>query len=91
MRDNLPSDSEIVFAPARDLVRWLVERRLSAEELMSRFLARIEKVNPKVNAIVTLLPEAALDGARAADAALARGRAARAAPRAAHRVSRTSP
>ena len=73
MRDNLPSDSEIVFAPARDLVRWLVERELSAEELMTRFLARIEAVNPTVNAIVTLLPEAALEGARAADAALARG------------------
>ena len=73
MRDNLPSDSEIVFAPALDLVRWLVERKLSAEELMTRFLDRIEAVNPTVNAIVTLLPEAALDGARAADAALARG------------------
>ena len=73
MRDDLPSDSEMVFAPARDLVRWLVERRLSAEELMTRFLARIEEVNPAVNAIVTLLPEAALDGARAADAALAGG------------------
>ena len=73
IHDNLPPDSEVVFAPARDLVRWLVERELSAEELMSRFLARIEEVNPKVNAIVTLLPEAALDGARAADAALARG------------------
>ena len=73
MPDNLPSDSEIVFASARDLVRWLVERKLSTEELMSRFLARIEEVNPTVNAIVTLLPEAALDGARAADAALARG------------------
>ena len=75
MPDTLPSDSEIVFAPARDLVRWLVERELSAEELMTRFLARIEAVNPTVNAIVTLLPEAALEGARAADAALARGRA----------------
>ena len=73
MPDTLPSDSEIVFAPARDLVRWLVERELSAEELMTRFLARIEAVNPTVNAIVTLLPEAALEGARAADAALARG------------------
>ena len=71
--DELPPDSEIVFSPARDLVRWLVERRLGAEELMSRFLARIEEVNPVVNAIVTLLPEVALEGARAADAALARG------------------
>ena len=73
MRDDMPPDSGIVFAPARDLARWIAERRLGAEELMHRFLARIEAVNPTVNAIVTLLPEAALDGARAADAALARG------------------
>ena len=73
MRDNLSSDSEIVFAPARDLVRRIVGRELGAEELMTRFLARIEEVNPTVNAIVTLLPETALEGARAADAALARG------------------
>ena len=40
---------------------------------MTRFLARIEEANPVVNAIVTLEPEAALEGARVADAALARG------------------
>ena len=73
MRDNLSSDPGIVFAPARDLVRRIVGREFSAEELMTRFLARIEAVNPTVNAIVTLLPEAALESARAADAALARG------------------
>ena len=83
--DPLPSDSEIVFAPARDLVRWLTERRLGAEELMSRFLARIDEVNPAVNAIVTLAPEAALEDARAADAALARGEPPGAAPRTADR------
>ena len=71
--DTLPSDSEIVHAPARELVRRLASRELSAEELMTRFLARIDEVNPKVNAIVTLLPDAAVEGARAADAALARG------------------
>ena len=67
------SDAGIVFAPARDLVRRIAARDLGAEELMTRFLARIEEANPSVNAIVTLLPEAALEGARAADAALARG------------------
>jgi len=75
MPDTLPPDAEIVFAPARDLVRWLGERALSAEELMTRYLDRIEAVNPTVNAIVTLVPEAAMEGARAADAALARGEA----------------
>ncbi len=66
-------DADIVFAPARELVRRLTARELGAEELVRRFLARIEAVNPRVNAIVTLLPEAALQGARAADAALVRG------------------
>ena len=73
MNDTRSSDPEIVFAPARDLVRRLTERELGAEELMTRFLARIDEVNPAVNAIITLAPEAALEGARAADAALARG------------------
>ena len=66
-------DTDIVFTAARELVRRLVEREIGAEELMRGFLARIDAVNPQVNAIVTLLPEAALQGARAADAALARG------------------
>ena len=68
-------DTDVVFAPARELVRRIAARELGAEELMRRFLARIEEVNPAVNAIVTLDEEAALEGARAADAALARGEA----------------
>ena len=68
-------DTDLVFAPARELVRRIAARELGAEELMRRFLARIEEVNPAVNAIVTLNEEAALEGARAADAALARGEA----------------
>ena len=39
---------------------------------MTRFLGCIEAVNPKVNAIITLHPEAPFEGARAADASLAR-------------------
>ena len=63
--DTLSSDAGIVFAPAVDLVRRLATREIGAEELMHRFLARIEEVNPTVNAIVTLVPDAALAGARA--------------------------
>lgn len=48
-------------------------REISALETMQAHLAQIERVNPKVNAIVTLLPEQALAGARAVDAQLARG------------------
>ncbi|MFV7878577.1 amidase family protein, partial [Enterococcus faecium] len=45
-----------------------------AEEVMRAHLARIEEHNPRVAAIVTMVPESeALAMARAADAAVARG------------------
>ncbi|HUQ53382.1 MAG TPA: amidase [Gammaproteobacteria bacterium] len=68
--------SEIVFAPARDLAARLAARELSAVEVMRAFLAQIERVNPQVNAIVTLRPaEELLADAAAADRKLASGEA----------------
>ena len=58
---------------ATELSRRLLAREVSACEVMEAHLAQIERVNPKVNAIITLLPDRAMDGARAADEALARG------------------
>ena len=58
---------------ACELVVLLRQKRVSAREVMTAHLARIERVNPAVNAIVTLRPEPALDAADTADAALARG------------------
>ena len=58
---------------ARKLVALLRAKRVSAREVMTTHLARIDRVNPAVNAIVTLVPDAALEAADAADAALARG------------------
>ena len=51
----------LVFAPAAKLARLLRLRRLSATELVRAFIAQVERVNPKVNAIVTFLPEPALE------------------------------
>ncbi len=45
---------------------------LSAREVVSAHLQQIERVNPRVNAIVTLAAEQALERAREADQALAR-------------------
>jgi amidase len=45
----------------------LKAKKLSATELMRAFIARIERVNPKVNAIVTFLPERALKAAQTLD------------------------
>ena len=50
---------EICFLPARELVRRIRARELSALEVMDAHLAQTERVNPAVNAIVTYLPELA--------------------------------
>ena len=66
-------DIELCFQPAHELVRKIKARELSALEVMDAHLAQIGRVNPSVNAIVTLLPERARAGAAAIDAALDRG------------------
>jgi amidase len=67
------SNIDICFQQASQLAQLIRSKQLSAREVMEAHLAQIERVNPKVNAIVTLLPEQALAQARAADEALARG------------------
>jgi amidase len=68
------TDAEIGFLDARRLGALLRARELSAVEIMGAFLARIERLNPAVNAIPTLRPRAELLAeAAAADARLAHG------------------
>ena len=64
---------EIPFLTATELVRHIRAGALSAREVMEAHLAQIECVNPRVNAIVTLVTERAMEAAAAADVALARG------------------
>jgi amidase len=58
---------ELCFTPARRLALLLRNGKISATELVQAFIARIERVNPKVNAIVTFLPDEALKAAKALD------------------------
>src|SRR3954451_13831178 len=67
--------SELVWLTARELAARIRAREVSAREVMQAHLAQIERVNPKVNAIVTLDAEGALKAADAADESLARGHA----------------
>jgi amidase len=64
---------ETVFGSALDAADKLRRRAVTAQELVDAVFMQIEKVNPRVNAVVELRREAALDEARAADAALAAG------------------
>jgi amidase len=65
--------NELCFHTATELAAMIRRRQLSARELMQAHIAQIEHVNPQVNAIVTFHPERALECARAADEAQARG------------------
>ena len=67
------SSSEICFLTAADLAGRIRSREISCREVMQAHLDQIERVNHKVNAIITLLPESGLEQAAAADEALAQG------------------
>jgi amidase len=67
------SGEQILFGSAADAERSLRSGEVSSRELTEMLLAQIEKVNPAVNAVVEVRPEAALRAAAAADQAMARG------------------
>jgi amidase len=64
---------DLMFASALDAARAIRRKQVSSAELTRHILVRIEKHNPKINAIVTLRADEALERAKAADEALARG------------------
>lgn len=65
---------ELTDFPASDLSRMVAARRVAPSEIMAAYLARIERVNPGVNAIVSMRdPDALMAEARAADDAPAGG------------------
>jgi len=70
----MPGD-ELYFLTARELAARLRTREVSAREVVAAHLARIAAVNPKVNAIVTLVPKPAMAAAAEADERLARSEA----------------
>jgi amidase len=61
------------FRPAVELADAIRRRELGSAELLDHYLARVERLNPPLNAVVTLDVARARECARAADAALARG------------------
>src|SRR5215217_1774547 len=67
---TVPDDLCDLFAV--DLAARLRRRDVSAREVMAAHLARIQRLNPKVNAIVTLVADRAMEDAARADAAAAR-------------------
>lgn len=67
------TNTDINFMTAVELSQSIRSGDLSCVEVMQAHIEQIDRVNPKVNAIVTYHPEQALEGAKDADAALQRG------------------
>lgn len=68
-------DSAVLNASVDELHQMLTNRVVSSEELTRAFLARIERLNSQLNAVVTVCEERAIDDARRADQRLSRGEA----------------
>ena len=68
------SDETLCGLSALEMRDLLLAGELSARELLSAHLLQIEKLNPELNAIVTLVPERAEELAALADQAFAEGR-----------------
>jgi Asp-tRNA(Asn)/Glu-tRNA(Gln) amidotransferase A subunit family amidase len=66
-------DRELAFTPVHKLVQMIKKKKLSPVELMGAVFRRIEELNPKLNAFLTLAEEEAMNSAKKAEEALSRG------------------
>jgi amidase len=65
---------ELHYKSAVELAGLIRRKKISSLELLDHFLARVEKHNPKINAIVWMDREKARKRAKAADASLRKGK-----------------
>src|SRR5262244_1317352 len=63
-------NTELTIAEASDLLR---RKQISPVDLTNACLARIEQLNPDINAFITVMHDSALAEARAAEAEIAAG------------------
>ncbi len=65
--------AELCFWSASEMAAAVKKKKLSPVEIVDALLARIEKVNPKVNAYCTVVPEMAREAAKKAETEVMRG------------------
>ena len=66
--------TDLCYTPATELSRLIRSKALSPVELMEAVLARIERINPVINAYCTMRATEAMDEARRAEAIVMTGR-----------------
>ena len=67
------SDDNLAFAPAYELAGMMADKQISSVELTELYLSRMERLDGQLNSYLTPTPEIALEQARRADEATARG------------------
>src|SRR3954465_3153519 len=67
-------DEDIAFAPVTKLSRWIQARKLNSERLTNIYLERLQRFDPKLRCVITLLREPALAQAKQADAEIFAGK-----------------
>jgi len=67
------SDEDIAYAPVTKLSRWIESRQLTSHRLTSIYLDRLDRFNPKLHCVITLIRERALLQAQLLDTAIASG------------------
>jgi amidase len=70
---TIESGADTIFASAFEIAGAVRQKRVSACEVVEAHLKRIETVNPRLNALVSIGGEASLATARRVDATLAKG------------------
>lgn len=72
---KLPArEDEIAFATVAELGHWIQSRQITSERLTKIYLERLKRFQPKLNCVITLTEEHALEQARAADREIAAGK-----------------
>ena len=67
------NEEEIAFAPVTQLSRWIETKQITSERLTGIYLGRLERYDPKLRCVITLMRERAMAQARAADKEIAAG------------------
>jgi len=68
------SDEDIAFLPAHRQAALIKARKLTSTKLTDIYLARLKRLNPTLNCVVTLMEDSARAEAKQADAELAAGK-----------------
>jgi len=68
------NDEDIAYAPVTRLARWIEKRQLKSERLTNLYLERLDRFNPKLRCVITLMRESGLAQAKRADQEISVGK-----------------